>query len=140
MVIVTLLETCIKSFRRMRIHLYPTTFSFTDTTFQNMNSMLESLIFTFHSIDCLVIAFFFFFGQLPSGAGYTDPTSGVNFRPSMLKNGKGTSDTTTSGSELFRSVRSECSDLQHSVSVNRNQATFVPPLSHQKSLEMVNFS
>lgn len=76
------------------------------------------------------------FSNLPSGAGYTDPTSGVNFRPSMLKNGKGTSDTATSGSELFRSVRSECSDLQHSVSVNRNQATFVPPLSHQKSLEM----
>lgn len=44
----------------MRIHLYPTTFS-TDTTLQNMNSMLESLIFTFHSIDCLVIAFFFVF-------------------------------------------------------------------------------
>lgn len=47
----------------MRIHLYPTTFSFTDTTLQNMNSMLESLIFTFHSIVCLVTAFFFFLGS-----------------------------------------------------------------------------
>ncbi|KAK2646816.1 hypothetical protein Ddye_022011 [Dipteronia dyeriana] len=72
-----------------------------------------------------------------SGAGATDNrTTGVNFRPSVQKNGRKPSDmSTASGSDYFRSVRSDVSDLHHTVSANRSQTIIVPTLMHQRPLE-----
>ncbi|XP_044498045.1 probable protein phosphatase 2C 35 [Mangifera indica] len=70
------------------------------------------------------------------GAASAD-TSGYNLRPLLLKNGKGGSDMATpSGSELFRSVRSDLSDLQQTVSITQNQASTGSSLTRRKPVEL----
>lgn len=81
--------------------------------------------------------FQYFFILLQPGAASAD-TSGYNLRPLLLKNGKGGSDMATpSGSELFRSVRSDLSDLQQTVSITQNQASTGSSLTRRKPVELV---
>lgn len=69
---------------------------------------------------------------MQSGSG---GVGGVNFTPSLQKNG--TRDMSiASGSDYFRSVRSDISD-HHSVSLNRSQTIIVPSPVHQGPVELV---
>ncbi|KAF5736894.1 Phosphatase 2C family protein isoform 3 [Tripterygium wilfordii] len=76
-----------------------------------------------------------------SGTGSTSGTSGVSLMQGNWRTGTGASDmSTASGSEMYRSVRSEFSDLQqpfqHSASSNRGPAIVVPSSTGQNPLEM----
>ncbi|KAJ9182014.1 hypothetical protein P3X46_006051 [Hevea brasiliensis] len=69
------------------------------------------------------------------GAGATDGTTEVNRNPVSSRTRKESSGFSIgSGSEIYRSMRSEFSDQQ--LSVNRSAAIVVPSPSHQRSLEL----
>lgn len=73
---------------------------------------------------------------IQTGAGDTDGTTGANRNPASSRAGRGSSDgSTTSGSEIYRAIRSEFTDLQ--LSMSRSPAIVVPSPSHQKPLELV---
>lgn len=76
---------------------------------------------------------------LNSAAGAIDGSSGMNSRTASRK-GKGTSDiSTATGSDVYRSVRSDLSDLQscqYHISMNRSPAIIVPSPTCQRPLEM----
>ncbi|KAH8499875.1 hypothetical protein H0E87_015205 [Populus deltoides] len=75
-------------------------------------------------------------GLSNTGAGDTDGTTGANGNPASSRAGRGSSDGfTTSGSEIYRAIRSEFTDLQ--LSMSRSPAIVVPSPSHQKPLELV---
>ncbi|KAJ4845710.1 hypothetical protein Tsubulata_014580 [Turnera subulata] len=73
-----------------------------------------------------------------SGAGAASGASGVQRNSASSRTGKETPDgSITNGSNAYRSIGSEFSDLQPSV--NRSPAIVVPSPSHQRSLELFSF-
>ncbi|KAJ6981048.1 probable protein phosphatase 2C 35 [Populus alba] len=73
-------------------------------------------------------------GLSNSGAGDTDGTTGANRNPTSSRTGRGSSDSSAaSGSEIYRSIRSEFTDLQ--LSMNRSPAIVVPSPSQPWELD-----
>ncbi|KAB5537420.1 hypothetical protein DKX38_014953 [Salix brachista] len=72
-------------------------------------------------------------GLSNSGAGDTDGTTGASMNPASSRTGRGSSDSSAaSGSEIYRSMRSEFTDLQ--LSMNRSPAIVVPSPSKPREL------
>lgn len=76
-----------------------------------------------------------------SGDGATNGSSRINDMPARMRTGKGTSDiSATTGSDVYRSVRSDLSDnqpSQHLISVDRSPAIIFPSPTNRRPSEMV---
>ncbi|XP_024931455.2 probable protein phosphatase 2C 35 isoform X1 [Ziziphus jujuba] len=80
-------------------------------------------------------------GLINSAAGATDGSSGTVLGPAITTQ-KGTSELSvaTTGSEVYRSVRSDLSDLrscQYAISMNRSPAIVVPSPTSRRPLEVL---